>query len=351
MNRAPSMTHSTAASGSGVGRTLPTIVIGGYLGAGKTTLVNHLVRHAQGLRLAIMVNDFGEIGIDADLIVSQDGAVMNLAGGCVCCSVGSDLVSALIELGERIPLPDLVIIETSGVALPASVARSARLAPDIEIQAVVVLADAETVQDKAHDEYVGDTVMQQLREADLLLINKLDLAGDAQLAALDGWLNELAPRAPRLPTRESAIPLQVLLDLAPERTLRDIEPPFATFSGPGRLRPPAFTTAAAVFESASVRLSAPVAVDALAARLLALRPLPIRIKGIVVDPERGPLTMQAVGPRLRIEVADASVAAALRGGGHLVVIGLAGQFDRSALMAALGPEAITADATLQADRL
>ena len=110
---------------------LSTIVLGGYLGAGKTTLLNHLLRHAQGRRIAVMVNDFGDIGIDADLIESTDGEVMNLSGGCICCSVGSDLVAALMALPQRVPPPDLVLIETSGVALPGSVARGARLAPGV----------------------------------------------------------------------------------------------------------------------------------------------------------------------------------------------------------------------------
>ena len=125
---------------------LPAIVIGGWLGAGKTTLVNRLLRDPGGRRIAVMVNDFGDIGIDADLIVSQDDQVMNLAGGCVCCAVGSDLVEALMALPGRTPAFDLVLIETSGVALPGAVARSVRLVPGIEVDGVVVLADAETVR-------------------------------------------------------------------------------------------------------------------------------------------------------------------------------------------------------------
>ena len=108
-------------------------VIGGYLGAGKTTLVNRWLRQAQaqGRRIAVLVNDFGEIGIDADLILAQSDDVLELAGGCVCCSFGSDLMAALLRLAERNPAPAHVLIETSGVALPGAVARSAKLAPGV----------------------------------------------------------------------------------------------------------------------------------------------------------------------------------------------------------------------------
>ena len=97
---------------------IPVSVIGGYLGAGKTTLVNHLLRNANGRKLAVLVNEFGELPIDADLIEADDGDMISIAGGCICCSYGSDLVGALMELPERMPNMDGMLIEASGVALP-----------------------------------------------------------------------------------------------------------------------------------------------------------------------------------------------------------------------------------------
>ena len=94
---------------------LPTVVIGGYLGAGKTTLVNHLLRHADGRRVAVLVNDFGDVNIDADLIEGADAGVLSLSGGCLCCSFGDDLVGTLLALQRRQPPPDVVLIELSGV--------------------------------------------------------------------------------------------------------------------------------------------------------------------------------------------------------------------------------------------
>ena len=102
---------------------LPAVVVGGWLGAGKTTLVNHLLRHAGGRRIAVLVNDFGEVSIDADLIVGAEGGLLSLAGGCMCCSWGDDLFGTLARLRAREPAPEVLLVETSGVAQPAAVAR------------------------------------------------------------------------------------------------------------------------------------------------------------------------------------------------------------------------------------
>ncbi|MGC1440062.1 MAG: GTP-binding protein, partial [Burkholderiaceae bacterium] len=119
---------------------LPVTIIGGYLGSGKTTLVNALLQQAQpdaanakaGLRVAVLVNDFGDIAIDASLIESADKNVMQLAGGCVCCTIGSDLVSTIVSLRETMTQIDHVLVETSGVALPGTVAATIRIATGIQ---------------------------------------------------------------------------------------------------------------------------------------------------------------------------------------------------------------------------
>lgn len=170
----------------------PLVVVGGYLGAGKTTLVNRLLREAgrAGRRVAVLVNDFGEVSIDADLVVGAEGGVLALAGGCVCCSYGADLVGAVVRMVARVPTPDVLLVETSGVGLPAAVARTAALAPGVRVESLVVLADAAAVRAQAADRYVGGTVRQQLREADLVLLSKADLAGAAEAAAVAAWLRE-----------------------------------------------------------------------------------------------------------------------------------------------------------------
>ncbi|MEI6761995.1 MAG: GTP-binding protein, partial [Betaproteobacteria bacterium] len=190
----------------------PTLVVGGYLGAGKTTLVNHLLRHAGGRRIAVMVNDFGELTIDADLIEGAEGSVLALAGGCVCCSFGSDLLGALQDVLQRQPQPDLILIETSGVALPAAVARSARLLPGLRIEGIVLMLDAETVRQRSADPYVGDLVRQQLLDADLLILNKTEHCSSTELTELNDWLATMStPGTPVVPASQARVPPELVL--------------------------------------------------------------------------------------------------------------------------------------------
>ena len=179
---------------------LPVVLIAGYLGAGKTTLVNHLLRHAAGRRIAVLVNDFGSINIDADLIAAnadEDSSadVLSLAGGCLCCSFGDDLLGTLGTLAQRTPPPDVCLIELSGVALPASVVRTAKLSQAVEVVGTLVVADAEHIQRQAADRYVGDTVIQQLKAADWLMLNKPDLVTADALQATAAWLQRVVPHA------------------------------------------------------------------------------------------------------------------------------------------------------------
>ena len=188
---------------------LPVTVVGGYLGAGKTTLVNSLLRQADGRRLAIMVNEFGALPIDASLVEAADDRIVSLTGGCVCCSYGEDLVSSLVMLAALEPRPDHVLLEASGVAFPGAIAGTVGLLQDFALDGAVVLADAETVRDRTGDRYLGSTVRRQLAEADLILLNKCDLAGDA--AAVEAWLGETAPGARVVRTVRSGAPIDIVL--------------------------------------------------------------------------------------------------------------------------------------------
>jgi G3E family GTPase len=313
--------------------TLPTVVVGGYLGAGKTTLVNHLLRHAAGRRIAVMVNDFGEIGIDADLVESRDDDVMNLAGGCVCCAFGSDLIGALMALPERDPRPDLVLIETSGVALPGSVARSVRLAPGIEVDGVVVLADAETVRARADDPYVGDTVRQQLAEADLLILNKVELVSADALAGLRGWIASVAPRARIVETSEARVPPELVIGLhdGDAGTPREAAAGGLLTGGGRRIAAP--PAAAALFESASFEIDATVDAQALGRALADPSLWLVRAKGIVRDRDGRWTVLQAVGPRVRVTAADEAALRSPGSRGRVVAIGLRGRFDAAAVRA------------------
>lgn len=192
---------------------LPVTIIGGYLGAGKTTMVNHLLRTANGRKLAIMVNEFGALPIDADLIEAQGDDLISIAGGCVCCSFGSDLSAALIELGSLPVRPDQVVIECSGVAIPSAIAASVTLLDGFTPDGTVVLVDAETIRESAENEYIGDTITRQLADADLVVMNKADLVSAMELTALEAWLQEIAPRAKTLSAEHGKAPLDLVLGL------------------------------------------------------------------------------------------------------------------------------------------
>ena len=154
------------------GPALPVTVIGGYLGAGKTTLVNRVLRRADGRRIAVLVNEFGDLPIDADLIESRDDNVINIAGGCVCCSYGSDLMASLMDLQKLEPRPDHILIEASGVALPEAIAQSVELMVQYVVDGIVVIANADNVREQGSDTYLGDTIRRQLAAADIILLNK-----------------------------------------------------------------------------------------------------------------------------------------------------------------------------------
>ncbi len=162
--------------------TLPLTIIGGYLGAGKTTLVNHLLRNADGKRIAVLVNEFGELPIDADLIEGEDGDVIALAGGCVCCSYGDDLTGTLLDMAKRDPAPDHVVLEASGVAIPGAIAASLSLLSGFSLMGIVVMVDAQAIEAQIADRYVGDTIKRQLCDANLLLLNKTDLVPKEEVA-------------------------------------------------------------------------------------------------------------------------------------------------------------------------
>ncbi len=175
---------------------IPVWVVGGYLGAGKTTLLNALLREAHGVRFAVLVNDFGSVNVDAELLASTGADTIALTNGCTCCTIGGDLIVALKELLERGPPPERIVIEASGIADPRAVARLAACHPALTVQRKNVVADAETNRELAGDKYVGELVRRQLGAADAIVLSKVDLVDPASLAALREWFGGVATIAP-----------------------------------------------------------------------------------------------------------------------------------------------------------
>ncbi len=191
---------------------LPVTVIGGYLGSGKTTLINHLLRNADGLRLAVLVNEFGELPIDADLVEAKDDDIISITGGCICCSFGSELTAALVVLEKIRPRPDQILIEASGVAVPGVIVASVGLLEGFSAEGIVVLADAETIRKSTKDTYMGDTVTRQLSDADIILLNKIDLIGSEELATTKLWLTQNNPHACVVECQNGVVTPEVVMD-------------------------------------------------------------------------------------------------------------------------------------------
>jgi G3E family GTPase len=263
-------------------RRVPYTVIGGYLGAGKTTLLNRLLHNADGMRIAVVVNDFGDVNIDADLVASNDGDTIALANGCVCCSIVDGFTTVLAQLRDRGDAIDHVVIEASGVSDPVKIGHYA--APfGFALSGVIVVADAEQVRERAADRYVGETVVRHLTGADVVVLNKTDLVDAPEVDAVRAWLEELAPEARVLEAVHGDVPLPVLLGA--------FEPATAPLDG-GRHDHESY-------ESWSFVEPDPLRRDDVEAFVAALPVTVVRAKGIVHladDPDRR-YVLQVVGRR------------------------------------------------------
>lgn len=175
--------------------TVPILLVTGFLGAGKTTVVNHLLSHAEGRRIAAVVNDFGAINIDAELIAGASDGVVSLANGCICCTLEGDLLRTIASLLRREPQPEFIVIETSGVADPTDIVRNLmdpviwREAP---LETVLCVLDAGTSVETLNDDAL---LRSQLRAADVVALSKLDLADPASRARLRDAVRVLRPAA------------------------------------------------------------------------------------------------------------------------------------------------------------
>jgi len=189
---------------------VPFTVIGGFLGAGKTSLLNHLLAQSSGIRCAVLVNDFGDLNIDESLISSHDGQTISLANGCVCCSISNDFNQTVINLVKRIEEFDQVVVEASGVSEPDRIMDIARLDPELSPGGIVVLVDAAEVQNRSTDRYINNIVLKQLQTAELLIVNKTDLVSREKLAELEAWLEDVSPNAVRLNTSGGVVPVHMI---------------------------------------------------------------------------------------------------------------------------------------------
>jgi len=208
---------------------IPVTVLTGYLGAGKTTLLNRILSEPHGKKYAVIVNEFGEIGIDNDLVVGADEEVFEMNNGCICCTVRGDLVRILDGLMRRKGKFDAIIVETTGLADPAPVAQTFFVDENVgrrtRLDAVVTVADARWLNDRLKD---APEAKNQIAFADVILINKTDLVSAEELSAVEARIRGINPYARLHKTERAQIALHEVLgrnafDL--DRIL-DIEPEF-----------------------------------------------------------------------------------------------------------------------------
>ncbi|MEQ7156212.1 CobW family GTP-binding protein [Brevundimonas aurifodinae] len=213
---------------------IPVTVLTGYLGAGKTTLLNRILTEDHGKRYAVIVNEFGEIGIDNDLVVGADEDVFEMNNGCVCCTVRGDLIRVVAGLMKRqkpgAPAFDAIIVETTGLADPGPVAQTFFVDEDVKakttLDSVTALVDAKHVMARLDD---SREAREQVAFADRIILNKTDLASADELAAVERRLRALNPLAPITRAERANVPLDQVLGLGGfdlERIL-DINPQFA----------------------------------------------------------------------------------------------------------------------------
>ena len=208
---------------------IPVTVLTGYFGAGKTTLLNRILSEPHGHKFAVIVNEFGEIGIDSDLVVNADEEVFEMNNGCVCCTVRGDLIRIIDGLMRRKGKFDAIIVETTGLADPAPVAQTFFVDADVgrrtRLDAVVTVADARWLRDRLGD---SPEAKNQIAFADVILINKTDLVSEAELLDVEAHVRAVNPYADVHRTERCSVPIGRVLgrnafDL--DRIL-DLEPKF-----------------------------------------------------------------------------------------------------------------------------
>lgn len=310
---------------------VPLTILTGFLGAGKTTLLNRILQGDHGLKIAVLVNDFGSVNIDADLIVGVDDNVMTLTNGCTCCSLRDDLVQTVLETIDKAEPPDYIVLEASGVAEPAGITMAftaASLRDRIRLDSVTCVLDADQALRETecvagalqHPEGAGAVGLKlmQIACSDMVVLNKVDLAGPERVAAVRRWIDHHFNNIRVFETNFAEVPDELLLSV-------------------GRFAAEAVATAShsptsdhLQFDTWSYESLEPMAMSRLADAMRRLPGEVIRCKGIVLaaDAPEQPRILQVVCRRVEITTGEGWRGAPST---KVVVIGTAGSLDPAEL--------------------
>lgn len=343
---------------------IPATIITGFLGAGKTSLIRHLMAHADGRRIALIINEFGELGIDREVLLGcgiascDETTIVELANGCLCCTVADDFLPTLSHLIDRADPPDCIVIETSGLALPKPLVQAftwPEIRNRVTVDGVVTVVDAAAVaagrfaDDPAaiaaqraadpsldHENPLEEVYEDQVLCADLIVLNKADLVDDAALAGVEAGVKAMVrPGVRFVAARHGALPVSVLLglDAAAEDDLAARPSHHEAEDGHDHDD----------FESFDVRVDPQDSLDAFARRVetAMIAHDILRVKGFLhVTGKPFRAVLQGVGGRVQ-HYFDHTIMGVSHGdanrhpaGGRLVIIGLKG-LDRNAITAAL----------------
>ena len=302
---------------------VPVLLITGFLGAGKTTLINRLLRDPQGRRLAAVVNDFGAIDIDAALLGSVIEDVISLKNGCICCSLQGDLLRTLSMILRRDPIPDGIVIETSGVSDPAEIVRSL-LDPVIwkqaALDAVICVVDARTLVDQV--DLMHDALWQsQVQAADYVALSKTDLVSEANAKQIEAMLCKYKPRTMIHALQDGHFPPELLFS--------------ADLHRPGQRLSTSLRTAMPVFQTMSWASEVSLSLTGFQRVIRDMAKVLVRAKGFVTFIERNgePMLFQLVGSRATLGRAPSCIV--MMDAVRLVFIARSGTLDEGALRSSL----------------